>query len=407
MALCSVLLASACTESADDSPKGGGATTSSSQRSESATFVEEPVDGEPSAHHDAVTATGDAYPKLTWNQRLPEDVTERQLRRWLDDGRLPLAQAHGGVFETMTNALAATEETPDVVFLGDSMTQQGVDPQVVGRTLSRSTGEDVTALNAASSRARWGVNAMMARYMVKIDRVPDVVVLMVSTRAAESDDFYEQDVAHTPFSSVVEGCDREQSQQWTDEDEAQCRQDVTDLEERYREAGGQVARARAGKKAATSALVDENSGLRSDGMLLHESMTRAEVEKASDERTKRGFPGFPTVREDAVEDFGETKRILESHGATVISSEIPYSPPHQKNLETFGDYDARRQAAAKELADRNDVPHFPVSSYGSWWGDHDSRDPIHLAPQGAASFSTQLLRDTPGLREALEEGLAD
>lgn len=400
----SAVLVSACTGTGGDDSSGDSAEKT---QSDSAKFVETPAKGEPKAHHEAALARGDRFPQMSWNRPLPKDVTEKQLQTWLDEGRLPLGEGHGGVFETMTAAYAATEKTPDVAFLGDSMTQQGVDPEVLEKKLSASSGQDVTAFNAASSRARWGVNKMMAKYMVKIDKVPDVVVLSISTRAAEGDEFYKEDPAHSTFSSVVEGCDREEGKNWTEDDAKQCVKDNRSLRERYREAGGQVARARAGMKAATSVLVDENSALRSDGMLLHESMTKADVQKTSDKRTKRGFPGFPRVEDDAVRDFGETKRILEAHGATVISTEIPYSPPHQKNLESFGDYDQKRQDAAKELAERNDVEHFPVDSYGSWWGDHDSRDAIHLAPQGAASFTAQLLDDTPGFREAVEEGIED
>ncbi len=400
----SALLVSACTGSSGDDSSGD---TGGKTQSDSAKFVENPAEGEPKAHHDAALARGDRFPEMKWNQPLPEDVTEEQLQTWLDEGRLPLGEAHGGVFETMTNALAATKKTPDVAFMGDSMTQQGVDPEVVERKLSYSTGEDIRAFNAASSRARWGINKMMVKYMVKVDRVPDVVVLVISTRAAEGDEFYKEDPAHAPFSSVVEGCDREESKTWTKDDEEQCRKDNRDLRVRYRESGAQVARARAGKKANTSVLVDEKSALRSDGMLLHPSMSEAEVQKASDQRTKRGFPGFPRVEDQAVRDFGETKEILEAHGANVISTEIPYSPPHQKNLESFGEYDEKRQDAAKELSGRNDVEHFPVDSYGSWWGDGDSRDAIHLAPQGAASFTAQLLDDTPGFKEAVEDGIED
>lgn len=402
----SAVLVSACTGSNGDASTGDSGSSAEKTPSDSAKFVKNPAEGEPKAHHDAALARGDRFPQMKWNQPLPKDVTEKQLQTWYDEGRLPLGEGHGGVFETMTSAYAATK-TPDVLFLGDSMTQQGIDPVVLEKKLSASTGKDITAFNAASSRARWGVNKMMAEYMVKIDKVPDVVVLNISTRAAEGDDFYKEDPAHSTFSSVVQGCDREETKDWTEEDAEQCRKDNRDLTERYREAGGQVARARAGLSAATSVLIDENSALRSDGMLFHESMTEEEVQKTSDERTKRGFPGFPTVDEQAVRDFGETKRILEAHGATVISSEIPYSPAHQKNLESFGSYDQRRQAAAKELAERNDVEHFPVDSYGSWWGDHDSRDAIHLAPQGAASFTAQLLDDTPGFREAVEGGIED
>ena len=51
------------------------------------------------------------------------------------------------------------------------------------------------------------------------------------------------------------------------------------------------------------------------------------------------------------------------------------------------------------------MEHFPVDSYGDWWGDGDSRDEIHLAPQGAKKYTRQLLDDTPGLRAAVTTGL--
>lgn len=357
------------------------------------------------ATREAINALGDDYPVLTWNEPLSADVTQAQLQGWLDDGDLPLAPSTG-FLETMLNAVAAQEDTPDVLFLGDSMTQQGIDPQVMGEELSKHADQDVTVFNAASSRARWGVNKLVARYLVTIDHVPDVVVLSLSTRAAERDDYYTSDIAKKPLSSVVEGCDRPPSEHWTTKDVQQCRADNEDLRQRYREAGDQVTRAQEGKGAATS--VTKTSGdiwLRSDGFVIHPSVTKKQVQKISDERMERGFPGFPTVHEEAVRDLEETARLLEQHGATVIASELPYTPPHQANLESLGDYDKRRQDSAKSLTDRANVPLFPVDSFGSWWGDGDSRDAIHLAPKGAAQFSRQLVNDTPGFREAVVEGL--
>lgn len=385
----------ACTPDVAGRSKGGDDASSTTEHRET------------QAYSSAITANGDRYPEIEGGVALPSGTTRADLQELVEAERLPLGVTHGGFFETMTNAVRAKREAPDVIFLGDSMVQQGIDPRVFQEELSASAGREVTAFNAASSRARWGVNKMVARYLVEVDRVPDVVVLTLSTRAAERDDFYTTDVAPTPFSSVVEGCDRTPSKDWTRRDAAQCRADVEDPTERFREGGFQVGRALKGRMPQTSARVDENSYLRSDGMMIHPSMSLSEVRADSDERTERGFPGFPTVHEEASRDFGETARILREHGATVIATEIPYTPPHQKNLETFRDYDERRQESAKKITSSNDVPHYPVTDFDDWFGDGDARDAIHLAPQGARKFSRQLLEDTPGFREAVLEGLED
>jgi len=350
----------------------------------------------------------DELPEPQWNKPLGKnDVTNAQLKKWIEQEKLPEAPSTGGL-ETMLNSVAFRDTAPDVAFFGDSMTQQGIDPQTMSKELTRETGHQTTAFNVASSRARWGVNKLVAKYLERHDRVPKVAVLVISTRAAEGDLYYKKDIAHTPLSSVVEGCERQKSTLWTAKDVANCTKDRSDLRHRFRTAGAQVERAQDGKQATTSWRVDEDSILRSDGYLGHPGVSKAEVQKVADKRSKRGFPGFPTVDDQAVKDFRETKEILERNGATVISAEIPYPPPRQKNLDEVGrDYDKRRQAAAKELAEKAGVKHHPVKSFGSWWGDGDSRDALHLAPQGAASFSKQLVNDVPGFRDDVVAGLED
>ncbi|WP_374929084.1 hypothetical protein [Kytococcus sedentarius] len=178
-------------------------------------------------------------PQPDFNQPLDDDVTAEQLQSLIDERRIPVAPTHGGAFETMTNALTL-QPRHDVMLFGDSMTQQGVDPQVLGELLSEQVGREVTVFNAASSRARWGVNTLVARYAASLDKLPDVAVLVVSTRAAENDSFYSGEVQHSPFSHVVEGCDRPAKGTWTEADAETCRRDVEDLRFRYRDGGGQV-----------------------------------------------------------------------------------------------------------------------------------------------------------------------
>lgn len=340
-----------------------------------------------------------------FNQPLPDDVTTDEIQDLVDEHRIPVGPTHGGVFETMTNAMTL-QPRHDVMLFGDSMTQQGIDPKVLGDRLSEQAGREVTVFNAASSRARWGINRMVARYAESVDRLPRVAVLVVSTRAAERDNFYTGTVQHTPFSHAVEGCDRPSSKSWDQRAEDECDKDVSDLRYRYRFGGGQVEWARDGQPMQQKITISSTSRLLSNGMIEHPSVTRAESEKISKERGERGFPGFSTVHDDAVEHYRDLVDLLESKGVTVVSTEIPYTPAHQATLESMGrDYDAKRQEAAAELAERGGTEHFPVQRFGDWWGDHSSRDAIHLAPEGAEDFADQLVDDTPGFADAVTAGL--
>jgi len=250
----------------------------------------------------------------TFDEPAPTDVTAAEITGLLEDGLLPLAPAHGGAFETMVNSLDA-QPAFDVMLLGDSMVQQGVDPAVMSTELS-GVGADVTVFNAASSRARWGINLMLAKHLTQTDKTPRVALVGITTRAGENDLFYSSEASRSPFSAVVEGCDRPRTSTWTPGVESSCRRAVTDP-------------------------------------------------------------------------------------LQVISFELPHTPAHQDNLQEVGrNYDQRRQRVATELATAAGIPHIPVDRFGSWWGDGDSRDAIHLAPLGAAKFTRQLL-DTPRLRQQL------
>src|SRR3546814_717163 len=102
-------------------------------------------------------------PTVKFNQPLSPDVTEQQLQKLLNESAVPIAPAHGGAFETMVNAVTNLDSAPDVMLFGDSMTQQGVDPEVLGKELAKEAGAEVVAFNGASRRARGGVNRSLAR----------------------------------------------------------------------------------------------------------------------------------------------------------------------------------------------------------------------------------------------------
>ena len=401
-------LAAALTLTACEGASGGSSSSSPSDgpSSSSASPSSGPKGYTPAPEEKAaMVIKGDDFPSLDTEAKLPRDVTSAQLKTWVEEGKLLVGPTHGAYFETMINSITQAEEAPDVVFFGDSMTQQGVDPQVLGKELTRAKGSDVTVFNAASSRARWGVNKMVAEYLVKEDKVPDVAVLMFSTRAAEDDGFYESEVQKTGFSAMVQGCDRPTTTEWGAAEVKDCERYHSDLRYRFRDAGGQVERAREGKMPQTSLSIGSKGFLRSDGFMIHPGMTLAEVRETSAKRVARGNPGLPHVDEQATKDFDATVELLRAHGTTVISSTIPYSPVHQDNLEKrWPGYDTRRQQAAKEMTATADVPLFAINRFGSWYGDGSGRDAIHLAPEGAADFSRQMAK-TPGFADTVTEAV--
>ncbi|MGH3383349.1 MAG: SGNH/GDSL hydrolase family protein [Nocardioidaceae bacterium] len=358
------------------------------------------ADAEPASHTDGESPTPTPTPGTTPTGQMPADVTDEQIEQWIADNRLAEAPTHGMAFETMVNNLWR-DGAPDVLLLGDSMTQQGVDPAILGDALAQQAGQSVRVFNAASSRARWGVNRLVVRYAERHDVLPKVAVIGISTRAAEGDLFYRDEVSREPLSSVVEGCDRD----WRSAEERRCVRDREDLLFRFRSRPDQVAQAQAGVQLSHAYRVDADSILRPDGYLAHPSMTVAQVEKTSDQRMKRGFPGYPTIHDEAKASFKEMVGLLRENGVTVLAFEIPYPPPHQANLEAAGrGYDAKRQQSARRLAASADVPLFEVDRFGDWWGDGSSRDALHLAPKGAAGFARQLA-EMDGFSDTVVDGL--
>jgi hypothetical protein len=385
VSLVAVLLLAACGGDSGDGPGASGGKT--------------PARPKPSSV--VKPGSSDAL-RIQFGGAAPSGLTSGQVEKLIASQRLPIAPTHGGGFETMTNSIRLGP-APDVMLVGDSMTQQGVDPRALAAALRKRSGRNLRVFNGASSRARWGVNRLTLRYSARLNKTPKVVLIGISTRAAERDEFYAGAASRAPFSSVVEGCVRQSA--WTPEDQARCERERTDLVYRWRSGGGQLRYAQTHRRIQTSLRAGNDTFLRSDGFMMHPGVVKAKAQAISDDRMKRGFPGYPMVHEDSVGEFRQMVQELREHGATVLAFEIPYSPVHQKNLEEAGrNYDKRRQQAARRLAESATVPLFSVSSFGSWWSDGDSRDAIHLAPKGGAKYARQLT-EISGFSDAVLAGL--
>lgn len=334
------------------------------------------------------------------NGPLSPEYTDAKIERWIRQGKLPEAPSHGDVFLTMANTLWR-DGPHDVVVFGDSMAQQGFDPQALSDAVEGSTGQPVRVFNAGSSRARWGVNRMLVRYAERHRVLPKVALLAITTRAAEDDAFYANDVSTRPFAAVTDGCADSRSAKRR----AECERERSDLRFRFRGREDMMEAAAAGKQWPASMWVRDGVRLRSDGLLAHPSVTVRQVESDSRRRLEHA-PGNPHVDEAAQAEFRETVEILRRNDVTVIAFSMPYTPVHQNNLESeYPGYDKRRTDAATELTASVQVPLFQVESFGAWWGDGDSRDAIHLSEAGGGSFVRQLW-GMPGFADAIHGGLA-
>src|SRR5688500_12457855 len=116
----------------------------------------------------------------------PLVAAEGAIRLLIAADRLPPARAHLRDFEIMWMNLAR-QGVPDVLILGDSVTQQGIDPAVLASELGSQSGRDVTAYNAASAAAGFGMNLSIARQLAREGRLPGVAIVGIQPGAITSD----------------------------------------------------------------------------------------------------------------------------------------------------------------------------------------------------------------------------
>ena len=296
--------------------------------------------------------------------------------------RLPFADAHRDDFE-ITWANLERIGTPDVLVLGDSVTQQGVEPLVLERLVRRAVGSDVSVFNAASPGGGLGVNAAIVEELAAQGRLPRVIVVGVATGTLSTDITFREIFSRTVMGRLFAGCDVPMPLA----DRVDCYGASLSMVWRWRGHPRDIIEAIAEPLPST----DRTDGLRlrADGFRVGRGRSIAQIERqlGKVDLDKRRVVLDPDV-ESSWRWLVET---AEANGAVVVPVAIPDTPPMLARME---EVQPGREALYWDGIDRLEraagVQFVRVRSLGEWWGDGMARNFNHLSHEGARRFSRQL-----------------
>ena len=308
---------------------------------------------------------------------------EGAIRLLIAADRLPPARAHLRDFEIMWMNLAR-QSVPDVLILGDSVTQQGIDPAVLASELSSQSGRDVAAYNAASAAAGFGINLSIARQLAREGRLPDVAIVGIQPGAITSDASLREIFLPTPMGMLFTGCSRMSRY----EEVLDCQ--LTQVSALWRWRGTPLRIVDAVRRPFPDTSRRDRLTLRTDGFRAGDASRMRRISRQVDRWLERE-PDNLTLGEDAAAAYRELVRFLVEAGVHVVPVALPENPLLTAALvERYPDWDDRWRTALARLEAEGGVPIVRVDSFGSWWTDGSSRDVKHLSQEGAAALTRQV-----------------
>ena len=324
-------------------------------------------------------------------------VAEVATRGLIAAGRLPIAAAHLEDFEVTWMNLAR-EGRPDVLILGDSLSQQGLDPAELRAKLSTELGRDVSVFDGASSAGGFGVNRAVVDQLAREGRLPKVAVLGVSPSSFASDATLHQAFAPSPLGGIFTDCALAGGL----DDLLACRAGDVSALWRWRGNIDRVLGAILHPWPRT--LREQGFLLRADGFRAGPPATVAAL-RAQLPTALANEGSTLRVGADVPDSFATLVGALREHGVPVVAVAVPYSPVLTDALEARAPgWEGARQAIVAGLGAAAGVSIVDPGRFGSWWGDGSSRDVKHLSRDGAPRFVDQLW-SMPAFRDALVEGL--
>jgi hypothetical protein len=308
--------------------------------------------------------------------------------------RLPFAEAHRPDFE-VTWANLARQAPVDVLILGDSVSQQGIEPAVLERLIYDETSHEVTVFNAASPGGGLGVNASIIQQLRAEGRLPPVIIVGVYSGTLSTDATFRDIFSRTVMGRIFTACDVPMPLVEVPD----CQLSRVSGLWRWRGRLGDVVRAVQEPIPTT----DETDALhlRSDGFRegrgrglahLQRQLGRADLDR-------RLFTFPEEVR------ASWARLVAAARGSKLVPVAIPDTPPMRDRMEEL--QPGREQTywdAVRILATDARIPFVMVKSFGDWWGDGMARNFNHLSRDGAVHFTEQLW-ETPGFRDWLLGGL--
>jgi hypothetical protein len=315
---------------------------------------------------------------------LPTLVAEAGVRALVAFDRLPVAAAHIGQVEfTWTNL--ANLGTADVIVFGDSMTQQGFEPQTLATALEPLVGRRPTTFNLATPGGGFGVNMALAAQLAREGRLPKVALVGVSYSSMYGDGTFRNAFAPSPMGQLFTDCALETKV----DDWLGCKLSGVSYAWRWRGHPGRIVSAVLHPLKTSS---DHASGLfvRADGFRSGKPATVAEIQ-AQIPKAIADLTHF-SLGAGVEASYVSLIRTLVDGGSTVVVFGVPASPPYRNALEAAQPgFEQVRVNSIAQLAAATGVPIIDPVSMGSWWGDGSSRDVNHLSREGAPQFVHQLM----------------
>lgn len=309
-------------------------------------------------------------------------IGELGIRALIATHRLPSAPAHRFDFEvTWTNLARAG--VVDVLIVGDSVAQQGIDPSVLEGLIHQKAGRPVTVFNAASPGGNLGTNAAIVEQLVREGRLPSIVIVAVYSGTLSTDDVYRDVFSRTPMGRLFDGCAGPMDLEET----LDCRAGQASALWRWRGRPDRLVDAISNGMPRTDNT--DSLQLRADGFRegrgrpvrqLERQLARANLDRRRFELT-----------EDVRESWERLTTLALDAGATVIPVAIPDTPPMQRRMEELQPGRSESyQAAVRALGTSTGLEFVEVDEFGMWWGDGMARNYNHLSRRGALAFTWQL-----------------
>lgn len=327
---------------------------------------------------------------------LPLLTVEVGVRTLIAAGRLPLAAAHTPDFEVAWENLSRLG-TPDVLILGDSVTQQGIEPAILSSLLEKQVGRPVSIFNAASPGGTMGVNWAIVEELAKEHRLPKLAIVGIYPGTLKNDLTYTDIFGLTPMGGLFTDCDRMRGYA----PQLDCRFAAVSAAWRWRGHPDRIIRAL--QTPVPRRITTRGLRLRQDGFREGRGVAMERLQEQLDQADlrKRIFV-FPDAVRDGYERLIDT---LQSHGVTVVPVAVPDTPALAERMEHL---QAGRRGLFRDALDvleaRTGLTFVDPVQFGDWWRDGAARNFNHLSAAGAKEFTRQLW-GMPEFRDALVDGL--
>lgn len=328
---------------------------------------------------------------------VPILTIEAGIRGLIAAGRIPIARAHSHDFEVSWMNLQRAGDV-DVLILGDSVAQQGIDPQIISSRVGLWTGQPIRVFNMASASGTFGINLAVARQLAAEGRLPPVVVIGVQPGILR-DDATLAIFERSQMGQLFTGCTG-----ITAADQVlSCRLSQVSAGWRWRGQLDTLWRALLHEPRHTSR--SEGLTLRTDGFREGAGVDDKTLAAQLLEHLANREPGFQ-LGNDARQSYLSLVAFLREEGTAVVPVAIPEAPPLAGALEARAPgWTSDWHSALAALSSAGGITIADPGTFGGWYGEGSMRNIKHLSVDGARHFTDQLL-GMAQVREGLLHGLS-